>query len=143
VDGTADGTARAPRRPPAVQLGLLWGAAAAAAAAPLLAAPGLLARAAAVLPPCPAKALAGIPCPACGSGRALQALSQLDPAAAFALNPLFSVAAAAFLAGGLVALALALSGRGVAVPRTLPVAARAAIVLAVAANWAWLLLDGR
>ena len=48
-----------------------------------------------------------------------------------------------FVAGGAVALAMALSGRGVPEPRTLPVTLRAALVLAVVANWAWLVFDGR
>lgn len=143
MDGTAEGAARAPRRPPAVQLGFLWGAAAVLSAALVFLAPGLLARARAALPPCPVKALAGAPCPACGSGRALVALSRLDVAQALRLNPLFSAAALAFLAGGLAALALALAGRGVPEPRTLPLALRVAAVLALAANWAFLLLDGR
>lgn len=138
--GTADG---APRRAPAVQLGFLWGAAAVAAAALALAAPRLVSRIAEVLPACPVKALTGVPCPGCGSGRATLALARLDFGAAFVSNPLFSVAAVAFVAGGIVALVLALSGRGVPEPRTLPLALRAGLVLAVAANWIWLLLDGR
>jgi len=132
-----------PRRPAAVQLGLLWGTAAACAAAVALAAPGLVSRAASALPPCLAKALSGVPCPACGSGRATFALARLDLPAAFVSNPLFSVAAMLFLAGGVVAFALAISGRGVSEPRTLPVALRAGLVFAVVANWTWLLLDGR
>lgn len=131
------------RRPPAVQLGLLWGAAAVSAAALALLGPRLLGKLLAALPPCPAKAIAGVPCPACGSGRASVALASFDLPAAFAANPLFTLGALAFGAGGLVALALALSGRGVREPRTLPFAAKAGLVLAVAANWAWLLLDGR
>jgi hypothetical protein len=89
------------------------------------------------------KALSGIPCPACGSGRATLALAQVDLTAAFAWNPLFSGAAIAFVAGGFVALALAIAGPGVPEPRTLPVSVRAVLVLALAANWAWLVLDGR
>lgn len=130
-------------RPPAVQLGLLWGAAAGAAAGLALAAPAWVAGAVRALPVCPVKALAGLPCPACGSGRATLAFARLDFPAAFALNPLFAAAAVAFVAGGLLALALALAGRGVPEPRALPVALRAGLVLAVAANWAFLVLDGR
>ena len=89
------------------------------------------------------KAFTGLPCPACGSGRASVALSGLDLPAAFAWNPLFTLAAAAFVVGGLVALGLALAGRGVHEPRTLSLPARAALLLAVAASWAWLLVDGR
>lgn len=143
MDAAAGGAGSAPRRPPAVQLGFLWGAVAILAAALLFLAPGLLARARAALPHCPVKAVAGVPCPACGSGRALVALAHHDPASALRLNPLFAAAALAFLAGGFAALALALAGRGVPEPRTLPPAARVAAVLAVAANWVFLLLDGR
>jgi hypothetical protein len=71
------------------------------------------------------------------------ALARLDLAAAFVSNPLFSVAVCAFVAGGLVALGLSFSGRGVPEPRTLPFAFRAGLVVAIAANWTWLLLDGR
>ncbi|HYN42833.1 MAG TPA: DUF2752 domain-containing protein [Thermoanaerobaculia bacterium] len=131
------------RRPPAVQLGYLWGAAAASAAALALAAPGLVSRVASVLLPCPVKAFTNVPCPACGSGRATLALARLDLPAAFVSNPLFSLAALLFVAGGVVALALAVSGRGVPEPRTLSVTLRAGLVLAVVANWAWLVLDGR
>ena len=140
---TAGGASGASRRSPAVQLGLLWGVAAVSAAALALAAPGIVSRAASALPPCPVKAFSGVPCPACGSGRATSALANLEVAAAFFSNPLFTAAALAFGAGGLLALGLALAGRGVPEPRTLPVAVRAGLVLAVAANWAWLLLDGR
>lgn len=115
--------------------------------APLLlaaAAPRLLANLAAALPRCPLKALTGIPCPGCGSGRASLALARLDLPAAFASNPLFTVAALAFVAGGVVAIGLAISGRGVPEPpRELPVALRVVLALAVVANWAWLFLDGR
>lgn len=138
-----EATAGDPRRPAAVQLGLLWGAAAACAATLALAAPGLVSRGASALPPCLAKTLSGVPCPGCGSGRATLALAGLDLPAAFAWNPLFSLAAVLFVGGGAVAFALALSGRGVPEPRTLPVALRAALVLAVVANWAWLVFDGR
>ncbi len=138
-----NGAGKVSGRPPAVQLGLLWGAAAISAGALALVAPGLLRRVAHVLPPCPLNALAGIPCPACGSGRATLALARLDLPGAFAWNPLFTVAALAFVLGGVAALVLSLTGRGVNEPRTLPGPARAALVLAVAANWVWLFVDGR
>lgn len=139
---TASGAAGA-GRPPAVQLALLWGAAALSAAALAVSFRGSAATALALLPPCPVKSLFGLPCPACGSGRASAALAALDLPAAFAWNPLFTLGALAFLGGGLVAAAFALAGRGVPEPRTLPVPVRAAVVAAVAANWLWLLLDGR
>lgn len=141
--GTAGATAGAPRRPPAVQLGFLWGAAAVSAAALVPFVPRLLKLFLPVWPRCPVKLLAGIPCPACGSGRATIALGRLDLPGAFAANPLFTVSVLAFLVGGLVALGLALSGRGVREPRTPSVALRVTLVLALAANWGWLLLDGR
>ncbi len=132
-----------PERRAAVQLGFLWGAAALSAAALGLAAPGLVSRFASALLPCPMKALAGIPCPACGSGRAALALTRLDLSTAFVSNPLFSLAALLFVAGGFVAAVWAFSGRGVPEPRTLSVAARVGLVTAVAVNWAWVFLDGR
>lgn len=130
-------------RPPAVQLGLLWGAVAVSAAALAASFRGSVETALALLPPCPFKAVTALPCPACGSGRASAALAALDLPAAFASNPLFTLGASAFLVGGLVAAAFALAGRGVPEPRTLPVSVRAGVVAAVAANWLWLLLDGR
>jgi hypothetical protein len=143
MSGPGEAAAGAPGRSPAVQLGFLWGAAAVAAAALVLAAPAVLSRAVTSLPGCPLKALAGVPCPACGSGRATLALARLDPAAAFVSNPLFATAALLFVAGGVLALGLALAGRGVAEPQSPSVPVRAGLVLAVAANWAWLVLDGR
>lgn len=142
MPGAAGASSRT-RRPPSLQLGLLWGAAAVstAALAPFL--PRLARLFLPVWPRCPVKLLAGVPCPACGSGRATAALARLDLAAAFAWNPLFSAAAVAFLLGGLAALGLALAGRGVPEPRVASGPLRAAVVLAVAANWCWLFLDGR
>ena len=142
MTGAPSGAAGA-GRPPAVQLGLLWGAAAASAAALALSLHGSAARALAFLPPCPVKSVTGLPCPACGSGRASAALAGLDLPSAFASNPLFTLGAVVFLVGGLLAAALALAGKGLPEPRTLPVPVRAAVVAAVAANWLWLLLDGR
>lgn len=130
-------------RPPAVQLGLLWGAAAVGAVALAVSMRGSAAKVLALLPPCPFKAVTGLPCPACGSGRASAALAAFDLPSAFASNPLFALGALVFFVGGLFAAAFALSGRGVPEPRMLPVPVRAAVVAGVAANWLWLLLDGR
>lgn len=137
------GTADPAGRSPAVQLGYLWGVAAVSAAALAPLAPRLARLYFPAWPRCPVKLLAGIPCPACGSARATLALGRLDLARAFAANPLFTASVLAFVLGGLAALALAISGRGVPEPRGLSVPARAAVVLAFAANWCWLLLDGR
>lgn len=130
-------------RPPAVQLGLLWGTAAVGAAALAVSMRGSAAKVLALLPPCPFKAVTGLPCPACGSGRASAALAAFDLPSAFASNPLFALGALMFLVGGLLAAAFALAGKGVPEPRMLPIPARAAIVASVAANWLWLFLDGR
>ena len=71
------------------------------------------------------------------------ALARLEIDRAFVANPLFTLLALAFVLGGFAALALALAGRGVREPRTPTVRVRVGVVLAVAANWCWLLLDGR
>jgi len=123
---------------PGRQLGFLWGGAVllCAAVAPL--APALSKG----LPPCPFHWLTGFPCATCGGTRALLALGQFDFAAGLAWNPLVAVAGISFAVGGLVALAAALAGRDVRVPRpTLPL--RVAIGMAVAANWAFLVMAGR
>jgi hypothetical protein len=123
---------------PGRQLAFLWGGAAlvCAAAAPLAPA---LARG---LPPCPFRALMGIPCLTCGSTRALLALARFDVGAAFSWNPLAAAAGILLVFGGLAALGAALLGRGVETPRPTP-ALRAALALAVAANWVFLVAAGR
>ncbi|MGE5275586.1 MAG: DUF2752 domain-containing protein [Acidobacteriota bacterium] len=120
-------------------LGLAWGAAAAAAAglAPLAA------RAAELLPPCLFRSVTGLPCPTCGSTRAVLALARLDLAGAVALNPLAVAAAIVFVAGGLIAAIAALGGRPLREPQRYPPAARLALLAAVAANWVWLLAAAR
>lgn len=131
------------RTPPGVQLGFLWGGTAAASLAVLALPGGWLRSVAAELPPCPFRAVTSIPCPACGTGRAVLALSRLDLASAFRWNPLATAAALVFLAGGLVALAAAARGRGVPELPLPPGWQRAAVVVAVALSWAWLVADGR
>ena len=123
---------------PGRQLGFLWGGAAllCAAAAPL--APAL----AEAMPPCPFHALVGIPCLTCGGTRTFLALARFDVGAAFSWNPLAAVAGVLFVAGGVVALLAALAGREVRTPRSTPLL-RAALILALAANWAFLLVQGR
>ena len=91
-------------------------------------------------PGCVFHALTGVPCPACGTTRAVLALARGDLFAALSWNPL---AAAALLAGGaacaLAPLWLALRGPVPVLPRELPMPVRVALVLAVVANWAWLI----
>jgi hypothetical protein len=123
---------------PGRQLAFLWGGAALACAAAAPLAPAL----AAGVPACAFHALAGIPCPTCGGTRALLALARWDVAGAFVWNPLVTLAALAFVAGGLVALLRALRGQGVpdgAPPRW----AGGAAALALAANWAFVVVAGR
>ncbi|SOD62952.1 Protein of unknown function [Streptomyces zhaozhouensis] len=88
----------------------------------------------ALLPRCPVNWATGLDCPACGATRMSYDLLHLDPAGAFAANPVL------LLLG--VPLALFLSGRWLAAglrgeryrPRFTPAATAA--VLAVAAVWA-------
>lgn len=101
----------------------------------------LLAR---LSPPCPFHAWTGLPCPGCGTTRAVVALAGGDPAAALAWNPLATLG----LVGGFVIAAAALpwvEARGpVPVLREggLPVWARALAAAALAAQWAWLVAAG-
>lgn len=91
------------------------------------------------------KMMTGVPCPACGSTRALGRLFTLDVAGALAMNPLATLAALALFAWGLLDLALLPARRALSLEvsdtaaRTLRVAAVAAIVL----NWAFLIAAGR
>jgi hypothetical protein len=121
------------------QLGLFWGAAALLALAVSPFAP----RVAAGLPPCFFHRVTGLPCLTCGGTRAAFALLAGDLGGAFHANPLVAAALLLFVGGGLAAGALALAGRGVREPSRLPDWVRVAVVLVVAANWIWLIVDGR
>ncbi len=121
------------------QVALLWGAIALAALALLPLAP----RVAPLLPACPLRSALGIPCAACGSGRALVALARLDARAAVIANPLAALAAATFLLGGVTAGVAALLDRLPAEPRTLPTSLRWAVLVALVANWCYLWWVGR
>ena len=123
---------------PGRQLAFLWGGAALVCAAAAPFAPAL----ARGLPPCPFHALLGIPCLTCGSTRALLALARFDLGTAFSWNPLAAAAGILFAVGGLAALGVALAGRCVEVPRPTP-AFRAALALAICANWVFLVAAGR
>lgn len=120
-------------------LGLYWAAVAAALVAASPAAPGVLVH----LPACLLKQTLGVPCPTCGGTRAALALGQLDLAEAFRLNPLVTLGLAAFVGGGLLAGVLAALDRPLQEPTRYPGWARALAVLALAANWVWLVADGR
>lgn len=81
------------------ELTLLWCAAALGtlALAPLW--PALTS----LLRPCAFRALTGLPCPTCGTTRAALAVLRADLGAAWAVNPLATVALLGFLGGGLLA----------------------------------------
>lgn len=88
---------------------------------------------------CPVRAAAGIPCPTCGMTRAFVALARGDPGAAVAASPL-----GALVAAGAWAFAVAAAARlalGAPWPGLQARAARTAVaagLLALLANWAWL-----
>ncbi len=86
---------------------------------------------------CPLKELTSVPCPTCGTTRALLAFARGDVLAAFRLQPL---ATAGVGLGLLASVWLAAGGRlpGRAHPLLRPLAAAA-----IAANWLYLFMDGR
>jgi Protein of unknown function (DUF2752) len=88
---------------------------------------------------CPLRALAGIPCATCGMTRAFVALARGEPGAAWAASPLGALLAAVTW---LLALAdvvrLAVNAPLPAPGPRLARAAAAAGVVALLANWAWL-----
>lgn len=118
------------------RLGVFWGLAALGA---FLLAP-FAAQALPSLPGCLFRELTGLPCPACGTAHAALALTRLDVASAIAFNPLATLAALLFLLGGAAAASASVAGRALREPSLSGPAPRLAAILAVAANWAWLLL---
>jgi hypothetical protein len=115
---------------------LTWGAVALAA---VLLAP-LATRTEPLLSGCLFRDLTGLPCPTCGTAHAALALARLDLPGAFAFNPLATLGALVFLLGGAAAAVASLAGRPLPEPRLAGPVPRSAAFLAVAANWAWLLL---
>ena len=94
---------------------------------------------------CMFRAVTGIPCLTCGATRAAAHLATGDLAGAFAMNPLATAGALALVPWGLADLALLPRGKALAVELA-PSAAWAARVLAVVAvlaNWAYLVASGR
>lgn len=94
---------------------------------------------------CYFKQLSGLPCASCGSTRAAALLWALDPAGAFLMNPLAAVTAAVLVAWGAADLALLPLRRAlrlsVAPPLRSPL--RWAALIALAANWVYLIAVGR
>ncbi len=94
---------------------------------------------------CYLKLTTGLPCPTCGSTRALGRLFALDVRGALAMNPAATLAAAALALWALADLALLPRRRALGVqlaPRTAR-ALRALAVAAVVLNWVFLLAAGR
>jgi Protein of unknown function (DUF2752) len=121
------------------QLALLWGA----VASLLLAVSPWAAFAGDALWECTFKSWTGIPCPTCGTARAALALARFDVLEALGRYPLPTLAWTFLLVGGLYAGAMALSGRTPrAIPKSLPVWARAGLVAAVLTNWMYSIATG-
>jgi hypothetical protein len=105
-------------------------------------APGLLGRVTA----CVFKAGTGVPCPSCGSTRALESLVAGDLVGAVLVNPL----AVLTLAGGLIYLVYAwLAVAGLVRPlrpgwltHPMPMGLRWGLPLVLAANWIYLMVTG-
>ena len=94
---------------------------------------------------CYLKLTTGLPCPTCGSTRALGRLFALDLRGAFAMNPATTLAAAALALWAAADLALLPRRRALGVelaPRA-GRALRVAVVAAFVLNWAYLLAAGR
>lgn len=100
-------------------------------------------RLAATLPACHFKALFGIPCLSCGTTRAALALARFELWQALVHYPLATLGWIFLIGGGLVAGVAALAGYGVpALPRRIPWWVRIGIILALLANWAYLIATG-
>ncbi|RMH17748.1 MAG: DUF2752 domain-containing protein [Acidobacteria bacterium] len=129
---------RRPPHPPRRSFAFLWGGSAVLLVAAAAAAPSL----ATLVPACPLKTLTGIPCPGCGSTRALLALARFAPLEAFAHYPLAAAGWTLFVAGGVVAAAAAAAGRPLAGPRRMPAWLKVLLAALLAANWIWNLTQG-
>lgn len=94
---------------------------------------------------CYVKLMTRLPCPTCGSTRALGRLFALDVPGALAMNPLTTLAAFATVLWAAADLALLPQQRALGLELS-PRAGRAlriAVVAAVVANWAFLVAAGR
>jgi len=94
---------------------------------------------------CPFHALTGLPCPTCGTTRALAALSGGRLAAALAWNPLAAVAAVSCFLAGAASTARRVAGLPAFTLETTSkerTSVRVAAVMVVGANWAYLVARG-
>lgn len=96
-------------------------------------------------PVCVFKVVTGVPCPACGSTRALGRLFDLDLPGALAMNPLMTAGALLLVPWAVVDLVLLTRGRALdaEIAPSVGLVLRIAAVVAVFANWAWLVASGR
>jgi hypothetical protein len=94
---------------------------------------------------CLFKALTGLPCPTCGSTRAVGRLVHLDVPGALAMNPLATIGMAVLAAWALCDLGLLARGRALDLElgRPLGRVVRVLAVSALLANWLYLLAAGR
>ncbi len=94
---------------------------------------------------CSFKLWTGLPCPSCGSTRALGCLAHFDLAGAFAMNPLATLTAAGIALWAFLDLVMVPSRRSLALriePSRHPLVLRC-LLAALAVNWAYLFAAGR
>ena len=94
---------------------------------------------------CVFKGLTGLPCPTCGSTRAVARLFGLDPAGAQAMNPFTTLVAVVIAAWAVVDVLLLPRGRALRVgfSGSLGLVLRITAFVAFIANWLYLLAVGR
>jgi hypothetical protein len=94
---------------------------------------------------CLFKALTGLPCPTCGSTRAVGRLVHLDVTGALAMNPLTTLAVGVLAVWALCDFALLARGRALEVELGRPLSrlVRGLAVVVVVANWLYLLASAR
>jgi len=96
-------------------------------------------------PVCLFKAFTGFACPTCGSTRAVGRLVHFDLAGALVMNPLTTLAAFVFAIWAVADFSLLSRGRALDLEMGRPLGrvVRAVAVVAVVANWAYLVVSGR
>jgi hypothetical protein len=94
---------------------------------------------------CLFKGFTGLPCPTCGSTRAVGRLVHLDLLGALVMNPLATVAVAVLAIWALADFVLLARGRALDLEMGRPLGrvVRGLAVAAVGVNWAYLLASGR